>query len=209
MGACVLAMNDLKTAAPESTLPFLTATGIWKSFGGAQALKGVSLDLRPGEVHGLVGANGAGKSTLIKVLAGLVQPDRGEIQLGGKPIVIDTPHKATANGMSFIHQDVALVPSMTVLQNIMLGSPKKTRFGLVDWAAIARDVAPLAKRLGIRASLDAKVMTLSTAESWMVSICRALVHKARLIVMDEPTASLSVGECERLFGIIEDLSRSG
>ena len=202
-------MSDVIAAAPEPTLPFLTAIGIWKSFGGAHALKGVSLDIRPGEVHGLVGANGAGKSTLIKVLAGLVQPDSGEIQLDGQPIVIDTPHKATANGMSFIHQDVALVPSMTVLQNIMLGSEKKTRFGLVDWAAIARDVAPLAARLGIRASLDAKVMSLSTAESWMVSICRALVHKARLIVMDEPTASLSVVECERLFDIIEDLSRSG
>lgn len=190
-------------------LPFLTATGVWKSFGGAQALKGVSLELRPGEVHGLVGANGAGKSTMIRVLAGLVQPDRGDIHLDGKPALIDTPHKATAYGMSFIHQDVALVPSMTVLQNIMLGVEKKSRFGFVDWRAIARDVAPLAARLGIRASLDTKVRSLSTAESWMVSICRALVHKARLIVMDEPTASLSVGECERLFEIIENLSRSG
>ena len=191
------------------TLPFLTAEGMFKSFGGAQALKGVSLDLRPGEVHGLVGANGAGKSTMIRILAGLVRPDKGNITIDGKPTAIDTPHRATELGMNFIHQDLALVPSMSVLQNIMLGVPKKTRLGLVDWPSIARDIAPVAKRVGIRAGLDTKVRDLSTAESWLVSICRALVQKARLIVMDEPTASLSVGESERLFEIIADLARSG
>ncbi len=192
------------------TLPFLTAEGMFKSFGGAQALKGVSLDLRAGEVHGLVGANGAGKSTMIRILAGLVRPDTGAITIDGKPVAIDTPHRATDLGMNFIHQDLALVPSMSVLQNIMLGVPKKTRLlGLVDWPSIAREVAPVAKRVGIRAGLDTRVRELSTAESWLVSICRALVQKARLIVMDEPTASLSVGESERLFEIIADLARSG
>ncbi len=191
------------------TLPFLTAEGMFKSFGGAQALKGVSLDIRAGEVHGLVGANGAGKSTMIRILAGLVRPDQGEIRIDGTPVAIDTPHRATELGMNFIHQDLALVPSMSVLQNIMLGLPKKTRLGLVDWLATARDIAPIAKRIGIRAGLDTKVRELSTAESWLVSICRALVQKARLIVMDEPTASLSVGESERLFEIIADLARSG
>lgn len=203
-------MNNSDAIATDiAALPFLTATHVRKAFGGAQALRGVAIDLRPGEVHGLVGANGAGKSTMIKVLAGLVLPDGGEIRVDGKPVAIDSPHRAAELGMSFIHQDLALVPSMTVLQNIMLGVEKKKRLGLVDWKAIARDVAPLAGRVGLRASLDAKVRSLSTAESWMVSICRALVHKARLIVMDEPTASLSVGESERLFNIIQDLSRSG
>jgi ABC-type sugar transport system ATPase subunit len=190
-------------------LPFLTAEGIRKSFGGAQALKGVSLDIRKGEVHGLVGANGAGKSTLIRILAGLVQPDGGAVSIDGAPIAIPTPHRATELGMNFIHQDLALVPTMTVLQNIVLGQPKSTRFGLVDWQAVARTVAPIAERVGIHASLDTKVRELSTAESWLVSICRALVHKARLIVMDEPTASLSHGEAERLFAIIADLAASG
>src|SRR5216117_531972 len=106
-------------AAPPGALPFLIAEGICKSFGGAQALKGVSLDLRRGEVHGLVGANGAGKSTLIRILAGLVQPDSGDIHLDGKRVVVDTPHRAAEIGMNFIHQDLALVPSMTVLQNIV------------------------------------------------------------------------------------------
>ncbi len=200
--------TDDCVAGPDA-LPFLTAEDIVKSFGGAQALKGVSLDLRKGEVHGLVGANGAGKSTLIRILAGLVLPDSGTIRLDGKPVAIDTPHRATAFGMNFIHQDLALVPTMTVLQNIVLGQPKSTRFGLVDWQSVARDVAPVAARVGLHASLDTKVRNLSTAESWLVSICRALVHKARLIVMDEPTASLSDGEAERLFAIIADLAASG
>jgi len=190
-------------------LPFLTAEGIRKSFGGAEALKGVSLDIRKGEVHGLVGANGAGKSTLIRILAGLVQPDGGTVSIDGAPIAIPTPHRATELGMNFIHQDLALVPTMTVLQNIVLGQRKSTRFGLVDWQAVVRTVEPIAARVGIHASLDTKVRELSTAESWLVSICRALVHKARLIVMDEPTASLSHGEAERLFAIIADLAASG
>jgi ribose transport system ATP-binding protein len=190
-------------------LPFLTAEGIRKSFGGAEALKGVSLDIRKGEVHGLVGANGAGKSTLIRILAGLVQPDGGTVSIDGARAAIPTPHRATELGMNFIHQDLALVPTMTVLQNIVLGQPKSTRFGLVDWQAVARSVEPIAARVGIHASLDTKVRELSTAESWLVSICRALVHKARLIVMDEPTASLSHGEAERLFAIIADLADSG
>ncbi len=203
-------MNKLSPLSQESAvLPFLSAEGITKSFGGAQALKGASLDIAPGEVHGLVGANGAGKSTMIKTLAGLVTPDGGTVHLDGKPVAIATPHIAADLGMSFIHQDVALVPNMTILQNIMLGVEKKTRLGLVDWKAIARDVAPIAARVGIRAPLDTKVATLSTAESWLVSICRALVRKARLIVMDEPTASLSAAECEKLFEIVQDLSRSG
>jgi len=205
-----IALHDTGGRAANSTaLPFLTAEGICKSFGGAQALRGVSIELRGGEVHGLVGANGAGKSTLIRVLAGLVQPDSGEIRIDGKTVAIDSPHRASDLGMNFIHQDLALVPSMTVLQNIVLGVTKKTRLGLVDWPSIARDVTPLAARVGVRASLDTKVRELSTAESWLVSICRALVHKARLIVMDEPTASLSVGESERLFAIIADLAASG
>lgn len=196
-------------AVASAALPFLSGTGIRKAFGGAQALKGVSIELRRGEVHGLVGANGAGKSTLIRILAGLVQPDGGEIRIDGNPVAIESPHRAGELGMSFIHQDLALVPTMTVLQNIMLGTAKKTHFGLVDWRAAAREVIPTAERVGLHAALDTKVRHLSTAESWLVSICRALVHKARLIVMDEPTASLSVSESERLFTIIKHLAASG
>src|SRR5690606_18744307 len=107
--------------------------------------------IMPGEVHGLVGANGAGKSTLIRILAGLTDPDSGEIRVDGQPVAIGNPHRANDLGMSFIHQELAFVPGMTVLQNIMLGLPKRTRFGLVDWPSIARDIEPIAKRVGVTA----------------------------------------------------------
>ncbi len=169
----------------------------------------MSLELRTGEVHGLVGANGAGKSTLIRILAGLTQPDRGHITLDGAAVEIATPHRAAGLGMSFIHQELTFVPGMTVLQNIMLGLPKRTRLGLVDWRATARDVAPVAARVGIAAPLFASVKGLAAAEYWLINICRALIRKARLIVMDEPTASLSAAESERLFAIVGELTRSG
>lgn len=189
--------------------PFLVASGIAKSYGGAQALKGVSLSIGEGEVHGLVGANGAGKSTLIRILAGLTHPDGGQIEIDGRPVTIGNPEVASALGLSFIHQELAFVPGMNVLENIMLGLPKKTRFGLVDWRAIAEEVAPIARRVGLTAPFAAKVKSLSTAENWLISICRALIRKSRLIVMDEPTASLSTKESEKLFGIIRDLAASG
>ena len=196
-------------AATSTAQPFLVAEDIAKAYGGVQALKGVSLSLYPGEVHGLVGANGAGKSTLIRVLAGLAQPDRGRLLYDGQMVAIATPHRASELGMNFIHQELAFVPSMNVVQNIMLGLPKSTRFGLIDWPAIARDVAPVAAQVGITAPLFANVKGLSTAENCLISICRALIRKSRLIVMDEPTASLSASEGEKLFAIIEALARSG
>ena len=203
-------MVPTERGAPRSSAaPFLVVEDIAKAYGGVQALKGVSLSLRPGEVHGLVGANGAGKSTLIRVLAGLAQPDRGRIIADGLPVTIGTSHRATELGMNFIHQELAFVPGMTVVQNIMLGLPKTTRFGIIDWRAIAREVAPIAAQVGITAPLFATVKGLPPAENWLINLCRALIRKARLIVMDEPTASLAASEGEKLFRIIENLSRSG
>jgi ABC-type sugar transport system ATPase subunit len=194
--------------APKAP-PLLEVEDVAKSYGGVQALKGVSLSLRAGEVHGLVGANGAGKSTLIRILAGLTRSDRGRVSLNGSSIVFSTPQHASELGMSFIHQELAFVPGMNVIQNIMLGVPKKTRLGMIDWRAIAREIEPVARRVGIAAPLFANVKGLSTAENWLINICRALVRKAQLIVMDEPTASLSASESEKLFAIVRDLSRSG
>ena len=203
-------MNVLsKQAGTLEASPFIAAKGMRKSFGGAHALKDASLSILPGEVHGLVGANGAGKSTFIRILAGLVQPDAGEILVDGKPFVAASPHYAAAAGLSFIHQELALVPDMTVIENIMLGLPKRSRFGWVDWTATAQEAVPVARRVGVTAPLDAKVKGLSTAENWMISITRALIRKSRLIVMDEPTAALSVAESDRLFEIVRALSASG
>lgn len=193
----------------DTSSPLVRVTGVAKSFGGARALKNVDIEITPGEIHGLVGANGAGKSTLIKILAGLVHPDAGTVEVDGRAVSLNTPHAAADLGMNFIHQELAFIPSMTVLENIMLGIPKKSRFGTIDWRAIEQDVRPIAERVGITAALNTSVKGLSTAENWLINICRALVRKARLIVMDEPTASLSNSESEKLFEIVQDLSKSG
>lgn len=192
---------------PDS--PFIEARGLAKHFGGVQALAGVDIDIRAGEVHGLVGANGAGKSTLIKILAGLQRPDSGRILIDGNPVEIETPQQATALRLGFVHQELHLVPKLNVLENITLGAPKPTRLGMIDWRRVGAEVKPVADRLGIAFPLDAEITKLSTAERWLVSICRALVRKCRLMVMDEPTASLSEVEAKRLFQIVRDLAADG
>ena len=118
------------------------------------ALDSLSVTFEPG-ITGLVGANGAGKSTLIRILAGLLQPDAGEILLDGKPFVAASAHHAAEAGLSFIHQELALVPDMSVIENIMLGLPKRTRFGWLDWTKTAREAIPVARRVGVTAPLEA------------------------------------------------------
>ena len=124
---------------PDAALPLIQVFGLCRSYGGVRALRGVSMDIRAGEVHGLVGANGAGKSTLIKILAGLVRADAGELLVDGKATSIETPDRAGALGFSFIHQEVALVPRMSALENIVLGLPKPNvgwSRSAVPWCAV-------------------------------------------------------------------------
>lgn len=189
--------------------PFLETRGISKSFGGVQALKDVDLKIHQGEVHGLVGANGAGKSTLIKILAGVQDSDAGEIMLDGRPVDIQDSQHSGDLGLSFIHQELNLVPRFSALQNMVLGLPKDTRFGLVNWRAVHRRILPVAERVGIDFPLDTPVEDLSVANRWLVSIGRAMVRETRLIAMDEPTASLSGVESERLFRVVRELSEDG
>lgn len=194
---------------PENLLPIVNVVGLQKSFGGVRALKGVDLKIYPGEVHGLLGANGAGKSTLIKVLAGLEIPDEGTTEVAGVPVKIGNPQQASALGLNFIHQELNLVPHFTAIQNMTLGLPKPTRLGLIDWRKLKSEVEGVKKRLGITFSLDTPVGELSVAEQWLLAIGRALIRRARLIAMDEPTASLSAVESERLFTVVRDLARDG
>lgn len=193
----------------SSRTAFLQVQGLSKHFGGVQALKGVDLDIAAGEIHGLVGANGAGKSTLIRCLAGIVTPDAGAILLDEAPTNITDPQHARHLGLSFIHQELNLVPKFTALQNLLLGLPKPTRGGIIDWKAARKQVEPTVARLGIDFKLDTPVEDLTVAEQWLISIGRSLLFKARVIAMDEPTASLSVVESERLFRIIRELSAEG
>jgi ribose transport system ATP-binding protein len=189
--------------------PFVRVVELQKHYGGAFALKGVDIDLREGEVHGLIGANGAGKSTLIRVLAGVVQPDAGRIEVEGQPVAIAGPQEAGRLGLSFIHQELNLVPQFNALQNITLGLPKPTRFGLVDWRATRRQAEKVAAQIGIGFRLESPTARLSVADRSLVTIAKALMRRARLIVMDEPTASLSAKEAERLFKVIRDLKGDG
>ncbi|WBU37471.1 sugar ABC transporter ATP-binding protein [Homoserinibacter sp. YIM 151385] len=180
-----------------------------KQFGGAHALSAVDLDIHRGEVHGLVGANGAGKSTLIRSLAGIVSPDHGTIEIEGVEQRLASPRDAEKAGLAFIHQELNLVPHFSAIQNILLGAPKATRLGMIDWRASRRTAREAAERIGVEFSLDRRVDELSVAERWLVMISKALVREVRMIAMDEPTASLSDHESENLFRVVRDLARDG
>ena len=189
--------------------PLVRVRALSKSFAGARALTGVALDLQAGEVHGLVGANGAGKTTLVRCLAGLVTPDSGEIEVDGKAVTLTTPKDAGDLGLAFIHQELNVVPHFDATANMLLGRPKPSRLGIVDWGRARRPAIEAGRRLGVTFPLDRRVDELSVAQRWMVSIGRALVANARVIAMDEPTASLSAAESERLFEVVRDLAASG
>jgi ABC-type sugar transport system ATPase subunit len=189
--------------------PIIKVRGVVKNFGGVQALKFVDLDAYSGEVHGLIGANGAGKSTLIRILAGVHQADSGKLIVNDKEITVTDPQHATQLGFSFIHQELNLVQKFSALQNMTLGLAKETKWGLIDWKATQKRVGIAAERVGIDFSLTIPVEELSVGDQWLVSIARALVHKAQFIAMDEPTASLSDVESKRLFNIIRELSSDG
>jgi ribose transport system ATP-binding protein len=199
----------LENSPETGRVPLISALGVTKNFGGVQALKGVNIDIYPGEIHGLVGANGAGKSTLIRILAGIEQPDAGQILLDGRPVEIPDPLVSSSLGLSFIHQELNLVPKFNAIQNMTLGLRKSAHLGLIDWNSTRREVNRVAERISIRFPLNIPVEELSVADQWLISIGRALIRKARLISMDEPTASLSEKEAEILFRLIRELSNDG
>jgi ABC-type sugar transport system ATPase subunit len=196
-------------AATQPPGPWIAIRGLAKHFAGEVALDNVDLDILRGEVHGLVGANGAGKSTLIRCLAGVTVADRGEITIGGEDLRQGSPQAAEKAGLAFIHQELNLVPHFDVLQNMLLGAPKVTRLGLIDWKRSGAGARAAAAKVGIKFPLDTKVSELSIGERWLVMIGKALARDASMIAMDEPTASLSAAETEHLFTLIRDLAASG
>ena len=200
----------MSVAKPSSDRnPVLEMRNISKTFGTARALSNVSLTVRAGEVHALMGENGAGKSTLMKVLSGAYRADAGgEILIDGKPIVTGDPIKAKASGISVIYQELSLAPNLTVAQNMFLGA-EPSRYGVLDTAETRRRVEPILKRLGMSFGPSQLVATLSLGERQMVEIARALTTNARIIVMDEPTTSLTTRETDRLFEVIASLKAQG
>lgn len=187
----------------------LQLTGIRKSFGAVRALKGVSFELMPGEVHALLGENGAGKSTLIKVITGAHQPDGGELVVGGETVSHLTPSRARELGIACIYQQPALFPDLTVAENIGLRLKKAGAFRRVRWAEQRAEAVELLGRIGAGISPDAEVRTLSMPEQQLVEIACALGSGARIVVMDEPTASLTQKEQHLLFKVVRDLRSAG
>ncbi|HEV8484251.1 MAG TPA: sugar ABC transporter ATP-binding protein [Blastocatellia bacterium] len=192
---------------PDAAL--LTARNVNKSFAGVQALEDASFDLRAGEVHALVGENGAGKSTLVRIIAGAVEANSGEIRLRGEEIKHNSPLRAKALGIAAIYQQPALFPELSVAENIALGLEQERGWRRIDWKRRRSQAAELLLRVGARISTEAYAADLTMPEQQLVEIARALGADARVLIMDEPTASLSEEETQNLFRVIRELRGAG
>jgi rhamnose transport system ATP-binding protein len=193
----------------EAVAPILTLSGVSKSFPGVRALSGVALELYPGQVTALVGENGAGKSTLVKILTGIYQPDEGAISLDGEPVAFPSAGDAARAGLTAIHQETVLFDELSVAENIFLGHEPRGRFGLIDWPTMRNRAAALLDRIGARIAPETRLRDLGIASRHLVAIARALSVEARIVIMDEPTASLSHKEIAELYELIERLKAEG
>src|SRR5206468_2764347 len=185
--------------------PRLRMSDVQKSFGATRALRGVSCEVSPGEVHALIGENGAGKSTLMKILSGAYTPDAGHIELDGQPFTPENPLHARRSGIAMIYQELNLAPHLSVEENILLGQ-EPHRFGWLNRSrqrAIAREA--LAELHHENISLDAPIHRLTIAEQQVVEIARAFIGSPRVLIMDEPTSSLTQADAENLFAVIDRL----
>ena len=186
----------------------LQAKAITKSFNGVPALKGVSLNLYAGEVHGLNGENGAGKSTLIKIITGFYQSDGGELLLEGAPVTFARPLDAQRSGISTVYQEINLIPERTVADNILLGREPR-RAGILDRKAGVQQVQAILSRYGLDIDPRAKVSSLGLGMQQMVAIVRSVAFEAKVVILDEPTSALNGKEIETLFGVIRQLRSEG
>ena len=186
----------------------LEMKGIYKSFPGVKALQNVEFQLKAGEIHALLGENGAGKSTLIKVLGGIYIAEEGEIRIDGKPVVIDGVNAARDNGISIIHQELVLVPHMTVAENIFLGREPMGKFG-VDYKQMASTAQEMLDKFDLGINATDEIFDLSIAQQQMVEIVKAISFNCRILVMDEPTSSISDREVTQLFEIMRNLAAQG
>jgi len=189
-------------------MPLLAARSLTKSFPGVRALKGVSLTVECGEVLAVIGENGAGKSTLMKILAGVQTADSGDILLDGQPVAVRSVHDALAQGIALIHQELNLADNLDVAANIFLGREPR-RFGWIDTARTHREAKQFLDAVGLDVPPTTLVSTLAIGQQQLVEIAKALSTNARVLIMDEPTSSLSAREAENLFKVIRDLRARG
>lgn len=181
-----------------------------KAFPGVQALNDVQFEMRAGEVHALLGENGAGKSTTIKIISGVYRPDSGELRFEGKPLQLSNPREAQALGIATIYQELSLYPELTVAENIFMGHAPRTLFGMLNWGAMRRQAKAILESLNIHdMDVNRKVGTMTVGNRQRVEIAKALSLKARILIMDEPTAALSEADVLRLFELVRLLRERG
>ena len=187
----------------------LQIKGVSKRFYGVQALKDVSFEVKRGEVRALIGENGAGKSTLIKILSGIHQKDSGTIIYNGETVEFRNPRHAQDLGIATVHQELNLVPSLTVSENVFMGRLPYKRGNIVDWPRLHRETKQVFDKLGVEINPKVIVRSLGVAQRQFVEIAKALSQGANFVIMDEPTSSLSLRETENLFKVIRTLKASG
>ncbi|WP_394650513.1 sugar ABC transporter ATP-binding protein, partial [uncultured Deinococcus sp.] len=184
----------------------LSAQHINKSFSGVQVLHDVQFSLMAGEVHALLGENGAGKSTLLKTLFGMHLPDSGTLSVAGQPVVLGSPRDAQSQGIAMIHQELALIPELSVAQNVLLGNEGRE---VLNYGQMQARVRPFLEQVGLNVHPATPVKRLTIAQQQMVEIARAVARQARIIIMDEPTSSLTTHEIEQLYRVVRDLTARG
>src|SRR5215211_9236477 len=189
--------------------PILELKKISKSFSGVEVLHEVSFELQSGEVHALLGEHGAGKSTLVKIITGVHQPDKGEILLDGEPVQFHDARESRQAGIAAIYQELSLFPDLDVAENIFAGRQPVTWGGRVDWRMLYAEAGKLLNSLGVKLDLKQKARTLSIAQQQMVEIARAFSINARILIMDEPTSSLTLHEADDLFRLVRRLCTQG
>ena len=193
----------------SDTATLLEIQGIRKAFPGVVALDNVSFKLKAGTVHALMGENGAGKSTLMKIIAGIYTPDKGEIRLNGRAVTLASPIDALNQGIAMIHQELNLMPHMTVAENVWITREPKNRFGFVDHAELNRKTVELFKTLNIDIDPRIEIQELSVANRQMVEIAKAVSYNSDVLIMDEPTSALTEKEVSHLFAIIRNVRAQG
>ena len=191
-------------------VPIIELTGVTKSFGPVSVLKGVELRAYPGKVTALVGDNGAGKSTLIKGLAGVQPYDSGSVKFDGEEVALHTPRQAAALGIEVVYQDLALSDNLDIVQNMFLGR-EETKWGTFDEGRMEKEASDTLRSLSVRTmkSVRQKVSSLSGGQRQTVAIARAVLKKARVVILDEPTAALGVAQTEQVLNLVKRLAEQG